>query len=128
VVLIIISALLSTILMLLSLVICIRGVYHLIAGKCKIRGNALQKREARIVGLVFFLQFPAAMAPWAIIYEAFDLGSGGGSAQQRMANNLTSDFFSIVLFLAAVLGSHFWVRAYAKKNAAPSHSILESDE
>ena len=126
--LIIIFGLLSSILMLLSLVICIRGLYHLIAGKCTIRGSSLEGREARIVGLVFFLQFLAAMIPWYIVWEAFDLGSGGGSAQQGMANNLTSYFFSIVFFLAAVLGSHFWAKAYAKRNAAPEHSVLSRED
>ena len=125
--LIVIFGLLSSILLLLSLVICIRGLYHLIAGKCKIRGALLEGREARIVGLVFFLQFLAAMIPWYIVWEVFDLGSGG-STQQRVANNLTSQFFSIVLFLAAVLGSHFWARAYARKNAAPEHSILSRED
>jgi len=127
--LIIIGGLLSSILLLLSLVICIRGLYHLIAGKCKIRGNLLEGREARIVGLVFFLQFVAAMIPWYIVWEVFDLGSSGGSAQQGMANNLTSNFFSIVFFLSAVLGSHFWAKAYAKRAAAgPAHSILSREE
>ncbi len=127
--LVLIGVLLRSILILFSFIILIRGLFHLFAGKCKVRGSLLQGREARIVGLVFFLQFPAAMIPLAIIYEVYELGSSGGSTAQSLANNLTFDFFSIVFFLPAILGSYFWAKAYAKKaGESQAHPVLNRGE
>jgi hypothetical protein len=115
--------------MLISAIFLIRGLVNLFTGRCKIGENRLESREARIAGLVFFLQFFVGLALYGIVWNIFDLGGGASSVEEGMAKDVVDNLFMTVIFLAAVLGSYFWTKAYAKKaGGAPAHSILDRKE
>ena len=95
----------------------------------RVAGNSVEGREARITGLIFFLQFPVAMIPYWIVWTIFDLGGGSSNIEEGMAKDVLNNFFMSVIFLAAVLGAYFWAKAYARKAAeSPAHSILDRKE
>ena len=127
--LVLISSLIGMIVMLTSAIFLIRGLVNLITGKCKVAGNSLEGREARFAGLLFFLQFVVGMILYGIAWGIFDLGGGSSSIEEGMAKDVLNNFFMSIFFLAAVLTSYFWAKAYARNAAGPSaHSILDRKE
>ena len=108
---VIISNLLAVAATLISLALFVRGVVHLITGKCNIRGNALRGRTARLAGLLMVAQLFVGFGVYAVIFESFEMG---GSAYRSAEGSIVSAMAQTIPVLVAAIGAYLWALFYAK--------------
>ena len=108
----IISNIFSFLMTIIGLLFLAWGIITLIFGKCRLPGNLLKGKAARIVGLVFIVTIICATAIYAILYESFKWGYSGKSAMVSITVPLVQGF----LLLFGIIGAYFWANSKAKKN------------
>ena len=116
----IISNLLAVVTALISLALFVRGVVHLITGKCIIWGNALRGTPARLAGLLMVAQLFVGFGVYAVIFESFEMGKGYRGAEGSIVSAMAQTIPVTVAVIAAYLWALFYAKAHKPEEPQPS--------